>query len=337
MAGNLYRRGKVFWGRIQSGNRELRQSLRTTSKAEALKRLDDWKKRISHARYWGGNRMTWREAVGRYCVDVMPGSIKASTAKRYLVSFRQVEAHLDGLFIDSIGRKDIAALVGARKQAGATNATIRRDLTAVSRVIASAIGWGAGEHNAALEYDRTLVRERRDPIELPAPEDVAAAVAKAPSFAALILLAAQTGMRQGELLGLQWRQVEMNRRVLTLDRTKTDKPRSIPLSGPMLDEAHRTLSGTPRHPSTALVFWHGDGKPWLNFAANFRAWRGREGVRFRFHDLRHYFAVMYLRGGGNIYNLQQILGHASIKTTEIYLDYLTPEEQHRAKFTPAQQ
>jgi integrase/recombinase XerD len=57
--------------------------------------------------------------------------------------------------------------------------------------------------------------------------------------------------------------------------------------------------------------------------------------RFRFHDLRHRFAVDYLRDGGNIYDLQKILGHASIKTTEIYLDYLTPDEQEAAK-RPAQ-
>lgn len=327
MAENLYRRGKVYWGRIQSDGKELRESLRTTSKAEALKRLADWKERISHARYWGGNRMLWRDAVGRYCIEVMPSAIKPSTQARYLVSFRQVEQYMDGLHLDAIGRKDIAALVGGRKREGASNATIRRDLTAVSRVIASAIGWGACEHNAALEYDRTLVRERRDPIVLPSPEAVADAIGRKTSFSGLLALAAQTGMRQGELLTLQWRQVELNRRVLTIDRSKTDRPRSIPLSGPMLDEAHRTLHGTPRHAATQLVFWHGDGKPWLNFAANFKAWRDREGITFRFHDLRHYFAVMYLRGGGNIYALQRILGHSSIKTTELYLDFLTPEER----------
>jgi integrase/recombinase XerD len=57
--------------------------------------------------------------------------------------------------------------------------------------------------------------------------------------------------------------------------------------------------------------------------------------RFRFHDLRHWYAVDYLRQGGSIYHLQGILGHRSIKTTEIYLDFLTPEEQEAVK-RPAQ-
>ena len=45
------------------------------------------------------------------------------------------------------------------------------------------------------------------------------------------------------------------------------------------------------------------------------------------HDLRHKFAVDYLRKGGSIYQLQQYLGHASIRTTEGYLAYVTPEQR----------
>ncbi len=333
MSENLYRRGKIWWGRVQLDKRDLRKSLRTTDKAKARKRRDDWQDELDHARYYGSNRMLWGDAVGRYCLEVMPGAIKESTAKRYLVSFRAVASSLDGKFVDAIGRKDIAAVVSARKRDKVTNASIARDLTAVSRVLASAIGWGVAEHNAALEYDRSLVRERRDPIDLPTPEEVAHAYGKMPSFAHMLLLAAQTGMRQGELLGLTWRQVELNRGVINLSRTKTDAARAIPLEGPLLGKALGTLTGTPRHATSPLVFWHGDGKAYLNFAANFREWRRRNKVRFRFHDLRHFFAVEYLRQGGYIYDLQGILGHASIKTTEGYLKYLTPDQKQRAMRT----
>jgi len=58
----------------------------------------------------------------------------------------------------------------------------------------------------------------------------------------------------------------------------------------------------------------------------------RSGARpFRFHDLRHWFSVNYLRRGGSIYTLSQILGHSSVKVTEIYLQFLTPEEAERSK------
>ncbi len=59
--------------------------------------------------------------------------------------------------------------------------------------------------------------------------------------------------------------------------------------------------------------------------------RGHPFVRFKFHDLRHLFAVRYLRDGGGIYALQGIPGHTSVKTTEIYLAFLTPDQQHASK------
>jgi integrase len=43
------------------------------------------------------------------------------------------------------------------------------------------------------------------------------------------------------------------------------------------------------------------------------------------------FAVRYLQNGGSIYALQGIMGHTSVKTTEIYLAYLTPDQQLKSK------
>jgi integrase/recombinase XerD len=53
---------------------------------------------------------------------------------------------------------------------------------------------------------------------------------------------------------------------------------------------------------------------------------------FTFHQLRHLHAVEWLKSGRSIYDLQKRLGHRSIKTTEIYLEFLTPEEERIVKF-----
>jgi len=61
------------------------------------------------------------------------------------------------------------------------------------------------------------------------------------------------------------------------------------------------------------------GERYANVSSRFAAIRSRAGRTvkpFRFHDLRHWFAVDYLRRGGSIYDLQKILGHSSIRTTE---------------------
>jgi integrase/recombinase XerD len=56
---------------------------------------------------------------------------------------------------------------------------------------------------------------------------------------------------------------------------------------------------------------------------------------FRFHDLRHRHAVDWLKSGRSIYDLQLRLGHTSVKTTEIYLAYLTGDEQRIVKYGPS--
>jgi integrase/recombinase XerD len=55
--------------------------------------------------------------------------------------------------------------------------------------------------------------------------------------------------------------------------------------------------------------------------------------RFRVHDLRHGFAIRALRSGMDIYSLSRHLGHTSVKTTEVYLGYLTGDEQGSVKFS----
>ncbi|PMP98923.1 tyrosine-type recombinase/integrase [Komagataeibacter saccharivorans] len=59
--------------------------------------------------------------------------------------------------------------------------------------------------------------------------------------------------------------------------------------------------------------------------------------RFGVHDLRHAFAVRWLKAGGNIYRLSRHLGHSSVKVTEQnYLGFLTVEEQERVQFQAEQ-
>ena len=94
----------------------------------------------------------------------------------------------------------------------------------------------------------------------------------------------------------------------------------------------RLLRAVPAHMSAQTIFWHGaEGEPYRNLSSRLAALRRKIGIAWTTHDLRHLYAVEYLRAGGSIYDLQQILGHSSIKTTEIYLAFLTPEEQRIAK------
>lgn len=144
---------------------------------------------------------------------------------------------------------------------------------------------------------------------------------------AIVTVLIGTGMRLGEVGGLERRNIDFTRKVITLDRTKTSRPRAIPISAPIVG----TLQALPVHLKCRWVFWHDDGERYVNLSSQLAAITKRAGVTFRRHDLRHRYAVDFLRAGGSIYTLQLLLGHKSIRTTEIYLDYLTPDQQLVAK------
>lgn len=243
--------------------------------------------------------------------------------------------HLDGLFLDQIDRKKVAKIVAARKATGATNATIRRDLTAISAVLSEAVSREWIETNPALDWtrhNRKSVKERRDPIRLPEASHIDAVVFAAfredGRFDQLIRFAQYTGMRQEEIAGLSHSQIKPHG--VELHKTKRNRFRVVPLD----NRAGGTLGGTPRFARSDVVFWHGEGQRYANVSKMFARVVARlvaDGAiprPFRFHDLRHWFAVDYLRSRqGSIYDLQKVLGHRSVKTTEGYLDYLTPDEQ----------
>jgi integrase len=326
MPRNLYRRGAIWWGRVQVAGAEHRRSLRTRDRAEAATRLKAWKAELERAAHFGIERHSWKEAVAKYVAEIMPGAVKAGTAARYQTSLRMVDPIVAGLYLDQIDSRTISKIAGRK---GPSNATRRRDLTAVSQVLRAARSWGWIDRNPALDYDRGLIRERRDPIHLPTDQDINALVAACPNATLRVLVRTLhgTGLRLEEAASLERRQLDFARKAITLDRTKTGTARTVPISAQVLG----TLQALPVRLGCPYVFWHGDGERYRNLSSRLAAIGKKAGVTFRRHDLRHRFAVDYLRDGGSIYDLQQILGHSSIKTTEIYLAFLTPAEQRVAK------
>jgi integrase/recombinase XerD len=264
-------------------------------------------------------------------------SHRPSTVARYKASLRNVRSHLDDLYIDQIDRKTIAKIAG---RTGISNATRRRDITAVSAVLRYCVSQAWRDDNPAREWDRSAIKEKRDPIVLPDPEDIDAVVSLAPgNFALMIRFAQYTGMRQEEIAGMERGQIRHKEQEVDLWNSKTNRPRTLELD----DRAWGTVCVTPTHMTSRWFFWHHDGKRYLNVASRFAAImrraeeKGKVGRGFRFHDLRHWYAVDYLRrGAGTIYDLQKALGHKSITTTEIYLDYLTAEQQRQVKYGVSQ-
>lgn len=338
-----YWRGSTLWARFTVAGKEYRFSLKTGDPVVARSRQAAEHARITAAASFGDDRKRWEDALkewGSYIVH----HIGDRTFKRYLGSLDILDSHLTGLFVDEIDEETVAAIVKARRAKKVTTATIRRDLTALSSVLSFAVDekWRRG--NPALEAQQSRrMKERRDPIVLPEDRDIETAITRAPgNLKFLIRAALLTGCRQEELVTLERRFVDLDREAISV-LGKGNKRRVVSLS----PEAVKLFREIPVSLVTRRVFWHSKGEPFRNVATRFSLYgrllaaeaakNGGEFRRFRFHDLRHRFAVDYLRTGrGGIYELQHELGHTSLKVTEGYLAFLTAEEAQAAKETAAQ-
>ncbi|WPU65890.1 tyrosine-type recombinase/integrase [Peredibacter starrii] len=139
-----------------------------------------------------------------------------------------------------------------------------------------------------------------------------------------------TGMRLGEVLGLEWHKIYFDRdRILVSDSwcskehkllgtTKGKKDRTVPLPSLLKVE----LAALKNSANGSFIFSNVTGRP--IDANNFRSrtwamtFEACEVRRIRIHDARHTYASLFMMNGGNLYDLKKVLGHVDIKTTEKY-------------------
>ena len=128
-----------------------------------------------------------------------------------------------------------------------------------------------------------------------------------PGLYAIAVLALETGMRQGEILGLTWDRVDFSRGVIQLEITKSDRRREIPMRQ-IVNDVLATLPRTR------------EGKVWRQGARHaFEAAVGRAKIdNFRFHDCRHHFASWFIMRGGSLAALKDLLGHHNFQMTLRY-------------------
>ena len=125
-----------------------------------------------------------------------------------------------------------------------------------------------------------------------------------------------TGARKNEVLRARWQDFDFHKRIWSIEYNKTGKPRYVPLS----EGAIQLLNQVPRIEGCDWVFANPDTKK--PFVQIFHAWnvvRIKAGMpELRIHDLRHSFASFLVNSGRSLYEVQKILGHTQIKTTQRY-------------------
>jgi len=258
--------------------------------------------------------------------------------------------------VEDITAADVELIRTKRLAAGKTKATVNRDVAALSSVFALWVKNTPGaEHplhdmEALAEPDDKRVRylkkdEAQRLRETLADRDAAGKAAREhynewclqrskptlPSIntycdhiTPMVLLSLNTGMRQGELFGLTWDAVNLDKRQVTVKAatSKGNKTRVIPLNA----EAFEVLTTIKPAIATGLVFK--SPKTGAAFDNVKKAWGAlTEAAKlpdFRWHDMRHDFASQLVMRGVSLYTVQTLMGHGSSLMTQRYA-HLQPD------------
>ncbi|KQR79283.1 integrase [Rhizobium sp. Leaf341] len=258
---------------------------------------------------------TLSELLERYKTEVSPtkrGSVqeiqRIDVLKRHDIAYRTMMG---------LSPQDISSFRDERLRTVAPSTTVR-ELAILSHVLEVAIrDWGLplGRNVVKLVRRPVIRNERKRRLEGNEEQRLldACSGGKIPYFRTLLIVAIETGMRRGEILGLRWGDISHNRRVITLTMTKNGSGREVPLS----QRAYSALSewkGRSDETETR-VFAMAPGsleQAWYRLLAR------AEVSGLRFHDLRHEGVSRLFERGLNVIEVSSISGHKELRMLRRY-------------------
>ncbi len=207
-----------------------------------------------------------------------------------------------------------------------TPRTVNIELSCLRAMFNKAIAWGKALENPVTrvkllpENDRRLRYLERDEINT--------LLKNCPDYLRpIVIMALHAGMRRGEILNLEWEQVDLKRRIIYVLNTKTDEKREIPINSILystLVELYGKGNGDYVFPGRK------EGRPYTQIRKGFLTALKKSAIKnFRFHDLRHTFASHLVMKGADLKTVQELLGHKSIEMTMRYA-HLSPNHKQTA-------
>ena len=211
-----------------------------------------------------------------------------------------------------------------RKADGVSPATINREMSCLKTFYVKAIEWEKIETNPAAKIKKFKELAKKDRI-LTVAEMSRLIDAASPDIRLALIIALNTGMRRGEILSLQWKDVDLVKGYVHIPETKSGKPRDIPMNSLVFEAlSERKQQGEFLFPNTETKSHVKDVKTAFKGACQRADIKG-----LRFHDLRHTAASKMIEAGIDLVTVSRILGHASIQMTMRYA-HPTPENMRRA-------
>jgi integrase/recombinase XerD len=312
----VYRRGRVYWVRFRTNGHHVRRSAHSSSKTEAVAFLRQLLIEYAAKARGDSPRRRYEEAVARFFSEA---TITPGTRLAYRGSDKALRPLAQNRYLDEIDRRVLGEFISRRKQAGITDTTIRKDLAFLSSLCAMSVRWGWLGTNPVTALNKRSLKTSRPRTRFLIPSELDRLLtAAAGHIRPAIVLAIETGLRKEELFSLTLSGIDLARREIRLDHTKSGVPRRVPLSDKAITTI-KALLDQPQRPDTPYLFAKSDGSRFVDMKNGFVAARKRAGLtNFRWHDLRHTFASWFVQDGGDLYHLSRILGHATVQMTTRY-------------------
>ena len=336
----LFKRGEVWWYEFSFQGQRIRESAHTNSKTAAghIER----ERRRSLELSAGGVRHQKPVLFSVAAKEWLAGGahLSESTREIYKLKMGHVTPVFGKLLVGEITPADISAFQRKRQKTGASAREVNMECAVLRMVLRKHRLW----HLLAPEF-RPL-REREDTGKALTPDEVhrmltAAKKSRSLSLYPALVVLLNTGLRVSELRTLQWRQVDLLERFLTVGKSKTrgGEGRVVPLNQEAFAAlvqwrqsfenpipAHYVfpserygLDGEEGYKSRAVAVWNRNPeKPIGSWKVAWGACRRLSGVECRLHDLRHTFVSRLADGQTADHTIMALAGHMSRKMMERY-------------------
>jgi integrase len=316
----LFKRNEIFWMDFMYHGGRIRRSTGTSNKRLAEAILGKVRAQIVEGQFFDKldeQERTFGDMMERYLAER-----SILKAPKSLVRDGSALKHLLPVFgeklLAEMTPKSLAAYKIQRRTEGAAAATTNKELQLVRHAFNLAVReWEWCRSNPMHKVKLETIHNQVDRW-LTAEEEAMLLHASPAWLQEIIRFALNTGMRQGEILALQWQDVDLYRGILVVMKSKNHERRTIPLNNIVFNLLSEKKGGSR---PDGRVFVTGRGNPLRvrYLARTFTKARNRAGLMdFRFHDLRHTFASRLVQKGIDLYKVQRLLGHKTGLMTQRY-------------------
>jgi len=334
----------------QHGKRRLRILKMGSSKKQAKALLREIEEQVGKGTFMPTKQIPLFHEVAREWIKYKKPNLRETTWGVYEGHVRNHFQDLDDLKINRIQISTVEKFIRSKQDSGMNIVTLRKVLVTLGQIFNYAVRHRYIDYNPLRESERPRSQgkvEEREKVKILNPEQIMAFLDKAQGqkYRMLFKLAIFSGARQGELLGLEWSDVDWKNNQIHIQRTfnngrffdvKTaESNRKVDLGPKVMTDLKRWKLACPKG-NYELVFPNEAGNPIDHHNMVYRHFlptlKAANLPRIRFHDLRHTYASLLIEQGENLKYVQTQLGHSSPTVTlNVYTHLMKPTNPRSAQ------